>query len=63
MVKDPVCGMMIDEKFAEAKSEYNGETYYFTSLDNKKTFDEDPAKYTKGETQEMPGDSGMKMKM
>ena len=27
MVKDPVCGMMIDEKTAAGKSEYQGETY------------------------------------
>ena len=29
MVKDPVCGMMIDEKTAAATSEYQGRTIYF----------------------------------
>ena len=29
MVKDPVCGMEVDEKNAAATSEYKGKTYYF----------------------------------
>lgn len=39
MVKDPVGGLVIDEKPAVAQSEYKGKTYYFMSLGNKKTFD------------------------
>jgi len=31
MVKDPVCGMEIDEKDAVPDMEYEGETYYFCS--------------------------------
>ena len=29
MVKDPVCGMYVDEKTVTLKSEYMGKTYYF----------------------------------
>lgn len=29
MVKDPVCGMMVDPETAPAKAEYQGQTYYF----------------------------------
>lgn len=45
MVKDPVCGMTIDEKTAAGKSEYKGKTYYFCAPVCKTTFDADPAKY------------------
>ncbi len=45
MAKDPVCGMQVDEKTAEAKSYYQGETYYFCSAECKETFDEAPQKY------------------
>jgi YHS domain-containing protein len=43
--KDPVCGMMVDEDTAPAKSEYKGKTYYFCSLDCKEEFDADPESY------------------
>jgi len=29
MVTDPICKMIIDEKKAAGKSDYNGKTYYF----------------------------------
>ena len=45
MVKDPVCGMTIDEKTAAGKSEYKGQTYYFCAPGCKKRFDADPARY------------------
>ncbi len=48
MAKDPVCGMMVNEKTAKLKSDYNGQTYYFCNASCKTTFDKDPAKYTKG---------------
>ena len=44
-MKDPVCGMMVDEDTAPATSEYNGKTYYFCSLDCKEEFDADPTAY------------------
>ncbi len=34
--RDPICGMMIDEKKAEFKSDYNGKTYYFCAAACKK---------------------------
>jgi YHS domain-containing protein len=45
MVKDPVCGMMIDEKDAVAQSEYEGHIYYFCAQSCKRRFDEDPQRY------------------
>jgi len=47
MAKDPVCGMMVDEKKAKLKSDYNGKTYYFCAPTCKATFDKDPAKFAK----------------
>ncbi len=61
MAKDPVCGMEVDEKTAPAKSEHMGKTYYFCAPGCKKTFDEDPAKYTEGEGHEMAGHGGHQM--
>ncbi len=47
MVKDPVCGMDVDEKGNELKSEHMGKTYYFCCEPCKKAFDDDPHKYMK----------------
>ena len=44
-VKDPVCGMELTPANAAATSEYDGQTYYFCSLDCKKSFDKEPEKY------------------
>jgi Cu+-exporting ATPase len=49
MVKDLVCGMEIDPKLAEGKSEYQGQTYYFCSSDCKMAFDKEPEKYIEAE--------------
>jgi Cu+-exporting ATPase len=49
MVKDPVCGMTIDEKTAKGQSEYKGQTYYFCAAICKTRFDQDPAKYVKSQ--------------
>ncbi len=48
MAKDPVCGMMVDEKKAKFKSDYEGKTYYFCNASCKTTFDKTPAKFAKG---------------
>jgi YHS domain-containing protein len=48
MAKDPICGMMVDEKKAKLKSDYKGTTYYFCAPSCKATFDKDPAKYAGG---------------
>jgi len=61
MARDPVCGMDVDEKSAPAKSEHMGKTYYFCAPGCKKAFDENPAKYIKGEGHEMAGHGGHKM--
>jgi YHS domain-containing protein len=47
MVRDPVCGMDIEEKDAAATSEHDGKTYYFCAQSCKKTFDKDPARFIK----------------
>ena len=44
-VKDPVCGMMIEDTDAVATSEYEGKTYYFCSKDCKEEFDANPEDY------------------
>jgi Cu+-exporting ATPase len=45
MVKDPVCGMKVDEKTAKFKSEHKGRTYYFCNPACKTSFDKNPTKY------------------
>jgi YHS domain-containing protein len=44
LTKDPVCGMMVDEK-SKWKSTYSGKTYYFCSEGCKRTFEKNPKKY------------------
>jgi YHS domain-containing protein len=39
--KDPVCGMDVDVKTAQYKSEYGGKTYYFCAASCKSTFDKE----------------------
>jgi len=43
--RDPVCGMTIDPKTAEAKYAYKGKMYYFCSKDDQQTFVKAPDKY------------------
>lgn len=51
MVKDPICGMNIDETKANYSTYYRqcptcpGRDYYFCSIGCKNTFDKDPEKY------------------
>ena len=45
ILRDPVCGMEVTYENAQARSEYNGDTYYFCSLDCKESFDKDPERY------------------
>ena len=49
MAKDPVCGMMADEKTAKFKSHYRGKAYYFCAQACKVTFDKNPTRYTGGQ--------------
>ncbi|MEP7346109.1 MAG: YHS domain-containing protein [Gemmatimonadaceae bacterium] len=55
-VKDPVCGMMIDEKDAVSSSVYNGMHFYFCSDGCKTKFDQTPARYA-GTSSGEPGGS------
>jgi len=50
MVKDPVCGMNIDEKKVTQKTLYKGQTYYFCSKSCRVDFEKDPEKYIKKES-------------
>ena len=52
-VKDPVCGMMIEQGDAVATSDYEGKRYYFCSQDCKVEFDENPEDYA-GEGGQQP---------
>jgi YHS domain-containing protein len=45
MVKDPVCGVAVDEKEAKFKSFYELNVYYFDSEACKAEFDKNPQKY------------------
>jgi YHS domain-containing protein len=47
-VKDPVCGMMIEQSSAAGTSRYQGETYYFCSTECLREFEASPAKYVGG---------------
>ncbi len=47
MVKDPVCGMEVDEKTTKHKTGQKGKTYYFCCSSCQKTFEEKPDKYIK----------------
>jgi YHS domain-containing protein len=49
MVKDPVCGMDVEETKAAATSDHEGTTYYFCAQACKKAFDKDPDKYLEHE--------------
>jgi Cu+-exporting ATPase len=44
-VKDPVCGMTMDETKAKLRSEHGGKVFYFCSEVCKAAFDYDPHKY------------------
>jgi YHS domain-containing protein len=46
---DPVCGMEVTPETAAATSEYQGQTYYFCSIEDKETFDKNPEKYVQTE--------------
>src|SRR2546426_3341460 len=41
-MRDPVCGMQVNDANASTKSEHNGNTYYFCSPGCKVRFDADP---------------------
>ncbi len=49
MIKDPVCGMMVNTNHAAASIQYQGQTYYFCSQLCKTMFECEPEKYVKCE--------------
>lgn len=57
--RDPVCGMQVSEQNAAAKSQYQGETYYFCSQDCKEQFDQNPQQYARGQAQRSGAGGGM----
>lgn len=44
-VTDPVCGVEVRPSQTRYKSVYEGQTYYFSSAECKRAFDEDPDLY------------------
>ena len=48
MVKDPVCGMMVDDKKTKVTLETHGQKFYFCSEACKAAFQKDHAKYLPG---------------
>jgi len=47
MPRDPVCGVVLDEKTSKFKINYGEETYYFCSVVCKKKFKRNPNKFVK----------------
>jgi YHS domain-containing protein len=47
MPRDPVCGVILNEKTAKYKITHDGETYYFCSVKCKKKFKRNRDKFTK----------------
>ncbi len=46
MVKDPVCGMQVNEETAQVKTIHQERIYYFCSALCKHLFEREPEKYT-----------------
>jgi YHS domain-containing protein len=53
MAIDPVCKMEVDVETAAAKTEHEGETYYFCAPGCKAAFEKDPQKYLEGTSSEV----------
>jgi Cu+-exporting ATPase len=47
MPRDPVCGVVLDEKTSKFKMNYEGEIYYFCNVICKKKFKRNPRKFVK----------------
>jgi YHS domain-containing protein len=45
MIRDPICGMVLDEHDLVIKRKYNGKIYYFCSFTCRDLFSADPEKY------------------
>lgn len=49
MVRDPVCGMEVDEAKAAATTVYRGTIYYFCAQACKRAFEKAPERYLEEE--------------
>jgi YHS domain-containing protein len=47
LVTDPVCGMQVESSQAPAQSQYQGQTYFFCSVECKEKFEAKPKDYVK----------------
>ncbi|MFW9982794.1 MAG: YHS domain-containing protein [Candidatus Thorarchaeota archaeon] len=54
MVKDPVCGLDVNEKITKFYSDYMGKRYYFCDQSCKKSFDNSPHFYSQHRAVSMP---------
>lgn len=52
MVKDVVCGMMVDERNPAARATYKGREFLFCHANCKKAFLDDPEKYLRRDRKE-----------
>jgi len=53
MLKDPVCGMEVDEKQAQHQAKFQGESYYFCTTRCKEFFEHDPERYLKASEEDL----------
>ena len=44
-IRDPVCGMIVDDETAPEQSIHDGTIWYFCSRNCKKAFDQNPEEY------------------
>jgi YHS domain-containing protein len=47
MVKDPVCGMVVNENKARYEADYKDKSYCFCSEDCKESFEKKPEQFVK----------------
>ncbi len=57
-VRDPVCGMRVDEWTATLSSEYQGQRYLFCSKRCLERFEVDPSRYAQAKVSERPFTAG-----
>jgi YHS domain-containing protein len=57
-VKDPVCGMTVEDSDAVAASTYKGTTYFFCSPSCKEAFEKNPETYISGKSEALPKTEG-----
>jgi L-lactate dehydrogenase len=55
MIKDPVCGMQVDEATSEHRSIFRGKTYTFCSAHCRESFQRDPLAYITEDESAAPG--------